>query len=118
MSQKYRSKLEQLVAKKLPNAEYESYTVDYWQKKRYTPDFVLNNTFIEVKGFFRPGDQAKYIAVKEQLEEYKIEFVFLFSHPNKPVRKGAKLTMAGWAEKNNIKWFSLETTKDLIRYAK
>ena len=113
---KYRSKLEGIVAKKLPQAKYEPFNLDYWQKKTYTPDFVIGRNLIEVKGFFRPGDQAKYKAINEQCQENGDTFIFLFSHPNKPVRRGAKLTMSGWAEKNNIPWFGLDDVKRLKEF--
>lgn len=116
MKRKYRSKLEAEVAKKIPEFEYESVRMEYWQLKTYTPDFIKGKTYVEVKGFFRPGDQAKYIAIKEQCEEYGIEFVFLFADPNKKVRKNAKMTMAQWCDKYGIPWFSLKDIKKLKEY--
>ena len=105
----YRSKLEKKVAERIPEAEYEPYKMEYWMLRNYTPDFVLGNYIIEVKGFFRSGDISKYKAVRDQCEESGTEFIMLLQDPNKRVRKGSKTTMSGWCEKNNICWYTLDT---------
>ena len=43
--------------------------------------------------------------------------VFLLSDPNKKVRKGAKMTMGQWCDKEGLKHFTLTTTQELIDYA-
>ena len=94
----YRSKLEERVAEVLYNDwQYEPASYDYVISRRYTPDFVRPNTcgypeWIEVKGYFRPGDTAKYKAIRTYYPDHRL--IMCFSHPHKPVRKGAKLTMA------------------------
>jgi hypothetical protein len=95
--------------------KYEPYSIEYVMVKKYTPDFVKDNIIVEVKGFFRPGDQAKYLAIKNHLEVTKDEreLVFAFSNPEKKVRKGAKLTMGGWAERHGIRYFSVAELKEL-----
>jgi len=104
----YRSKFEkQIHTKLLPHAEYEPYSIDYVTQHKYTPDFVHGNKVYEAKGFFREGDITKYIAVNKQLKELGKEFIFILQKPNKPVRKGAKLTMSKWCEKHNIKWITV-----------
>lgn len=85
---------------------YEPYTVDYVLEKRYVPDFVLADCHVEVKGYFRAGDTTKYKVVAQTLQQEGLEFVFLFQTPNKKIRKGAKMTMAQWADRNQIPWFS------------
>lgn len=92
--------------------EYESERVDYVMHRKYTPDFTQGDTHIEVKGFFRPGDQAKYKAIKEVLDEQGKKLVFIFSNPNKPVRKGAKLTHGKWCERNGIEYYSTASCKE------
>lgn len=95
--------------------EYEPFSIEYVMVKKYTPDFVKDNIIVEVKGFFRPGDQAKYLAIKNHLEvtEDERELVFAFSNPEKKVRKGAKLTMGAWAERHGIRYFSVAELKEL-----
>lgn len=119
MKKKYRSKLEAEVAKKLPKSFiYEFFTYPYWMSRNYVPDFSIGKYLIEVKGFFRSGDQAKYIAIHEQTQEDGLELIFILQKADKPVRKGAKLTMAGWCDKNGIKWFGLDDIPALKRYVK
>lgn len=101
----YRSKLEETVAKKLGKGwEYEAVQVEYVLEKTYLADFAKGDTVVEVKGFFRPGDQAKYLAVRDTCRENGLTFMFILSHPDKPVRRRAKLTMAEWCDKHNIPW--------------
>ena len=75
-------------------------------RRTYSPDFTKGKIHIEVKGVFRPGDISKYLAIKASMHP-KEELVFVFSNPNKKVRKGAKLSMGQWAEKNGFRWFGV-----------
>ena len=102
----FRSQLEAQVAKQLgPEWTYEPCKRSYWIPKTYTPDFVRDDVWIEVKGYFRQGDIAKYLAINEELRYNGEILVFVLQNPNKRVRKGAKLTMAGWCEKHGIPWY-------------
>lgn len=96
--------------------KYEAESLDYTITSLYTPDFVYGNVWVEVKGFFRSGDQRKYLAIAEELQDHGKELVFIFSNPHKAVRKGAKLTMAGWAEKHGLQWFNQSDTGELRAY--
>ena len=111
---KFRSKLEERVAGLLGDAwEYEPKQHSYHISKKYKPDFVRGDTYIEVKGYFRVGDTQKYKALALQLKKDGIEFVMLLQTPSKVVRKGAKLTMSAWCEKNDIKWLGLNAIGEL-----
>ena len=117
---KYRSKFEEGLGAILEpaGAEYEPYKIPYWVPANYTPDFVLVTpegwrVLVEAKGYFRPGDQKKYKAIRDQT--MYDELVFLLQYPNKKVRKGAQLTMSGWCEKEGIRWF--DDPKEVLRYA-
>lgn len=105
---KYRSKLEKKVSLLLGGEwDYEQHKVAYTMHRTYTPDFSKgDDLFVEVKGFFRPGDQAKYIAIKEALDEVGKELVFIFPNPHKPVRRGAKLTHKVWCDKYGFRCYS------------
>lgn len=112
---KYKSSIEEQAHDKLGGRwKYEGTTIDYFIHNTYTPDFHRSCSsgryyveFIEVKGFFRPGDQKKYLSIRDQCEEMNIFFCFIFANPNKPVRKGAKLTMGQWATNHDIPWWAL-----------
>jgi len=113
----YKSELENRVAYLLGEEwEYEPEQYFYQIESWYTPDFVHGDILVEVKGFFRPGDTKKYKAVKQWLPEEK-ELVFLLSNPGKKVRKGAKMTMAEWCNKEGFKWFALTEIEALKDYA-
>jgi len=110
---KYRSKLEARVAIGLADWGYESEKMKYTIHRTYNPDFIKGNIYIEVKGFFRSGDTQKYKAINEQmLKEGKI-LAFVWSKPHQKLRKGSKLTNAGWCEKHGIKWFCQDSMKAL-----
>lgn len=115
---KYRSGLEQKFAEALPKGlmQYEPFGFPYTIHKNYLPDFVYNDYLIECKGFFREGDTQKYKAIRDQCETEGLELVFLLSDPNKKVRKGAKLTMGQWCDKEGLRHFTLDTTEELIDY--
>ena len=96
---KYRSKFEEKVANTLTDDwEYEPLRAPYRMERKYIPDFVKGDAWIEVKGYFRAGDVAKYKAIAKSHPDNTL--IFVFSNPNKKVRKGAKLTMGEWATKN------------------
>jgi hypothetical protein len=40
--------------------------------------------------------------------------VFVLMKPEKKVRKGAKLTMAQWCDKEGILWYDISTLQELI----
>jgi hypothetical protein len=110
----YRSKLESLVAGLLgPTWEYEPFKMPYTVHRNYNPDFVKGDIMIEVKGFFRVGDTAKYKAIRDACL-FK-ELVFFLQAPKTKIRKGAKMNMGQWCEKEGIKWF--DDVEKLKEYA-
>ena len=81
---------------------YEVDRIDYTVKSRYTPDFSLpNGVIIETKGFFKPSDRSKHIAIKAQHPELDIRFVF---QRNNTLTKKSKTTYGAWADKHGFKW--------------
>ena len=110
----YRSKLESLVGGLLgPTWDYEPFKVPYVTHRHYTPDFVFKagdyEILVEVKGFFRVGDTAKYKAIRDALAGGSMfedrELVFFLQNPRAKVRKGQKQNMGMWCEKEGIEWF-------------
>jgi len=110
MTSKYRNKFEQSIGEGLgPTWAYEPFKIDYTVHRTYTPDFVYTingmfNLYVEAKGYFRPGDRQKYKAIRDSLVEG--ELIFFLQYPDKKVQKGATLTMSGWCDKEDIRWFS------------
>ena len=74
---------------------------------------ILVALLLSVKGFFREGDTKKYTSVRDSLPRHQ-QLVFVLMNPDKKVRKGGKLTMAEWCERENIKWYNVDTLQELI----
>ncbi len=112
---KFRSVFEEHTAEVLEGFEYEPYTVPYTIHRNYTPDFVHvpSNTLVECNGFFREGDTKKYTSIRDSLKDYQ-SLVFVLMNPNKKVRKGGKITMSQWCEKQGLEWYTLDTLQELM----
>ena len=115
---KYRSGLEERFAEKAPMFDFEPYKVPYVVERKYIPDFVYKtehgDMLIECKGYFRVGDTQKYKAIKKSL--VFDELIFVLSDPRKKLRKGAKMNMGEWCEKEGIRWFTIDTMDKLFDY--
>lgn len=103
---KFRSKFEKTIAKLSDKKiKYESVKIPYVLEHNYTPDFTLpNGILIEAKGYLRPSDRKKMIAVKKQHPELDIRF--LFQRAENTINKISKTTYSKWAEKNGFRWAS------------
>jgi hypothetical protein len=114
----YRSGLEKKFAELTPRGmfKFEPYTIPYTIHRNYKPDFVFGDYLIECKGYFRVGDTQKYTAIRDSLAGQ--ELIFVLSDPNKKLRKGAKMTMGQWCEKEELQFFTLQTIDDLLKYVK
>ena len=110
----------------LKNCMYHTEIVPYVQNKIYEPDFVIikncGTILIEAKGRFRDSEEArKYIDIRRSL--IFDELVFLFYDPNTPMprarrrKDGTKFTMAEWANKNNFRYYTVETITELLEEA-
>lgn len=113
MTVKYKSKMEQRVGAKLGRSwEYEPKRYPYTMERNYVPDFVKDKTWIEVKGFFRVGDVAKYKAIRASNPHNRL--IFVFSDPKKKVRKGSKINMGEWATKNGWEFTTIDTLIEVL----
>ena len=113
----FRSTFEEDVAKILKEFNYEPFTVPYIISRSYRPDFVDPSGLylIECKGYFRDGDTKKYTSIRDSLPKGQ-ESIFVLMQPNKKIRKGAKMTMSQWCDKEGILWYNIETLQELISY--
>lgn len=113
----YRSGLEKTFAKEAPRGvfDYEPYRVGYTVSRTYCPDFVHSDTgiMIECKGFFRVGDTLKYKSIRDTIDA---ELVFVLSDPNKKIRKGSKMTMGQWCDKEGFAYFTVNQMEELMEY--
>lgn len=114
---KFRSTFEEDIAKLLKEFEYEPFSVPYIIERNYRPDFVHrpSGVLVECKGFFREGDTKKYTSIRDSLPDDQ-QLVFILMQPNKKIRKGAKMTMSQWCDKEGILWYNIDTVQELIDY--
>jgi len=80
--------------------EYESESVPYVLARRYRPDFVIerpdgSKTYIETKGYLRPTDRTKMVAVKR--DNPGLDIRIIFAADNKIA--GSKMKYSDWANK-------------------
>ena len=119
-SGKFRSALEKEFSKEVKRKgfKYEPYGIPYIVNRTYMPDFVHEEkkVMVEVKGFFRVGDTLKYKSIRDTILEDGWELIFLLSNEHKKVRKGGKITMGQWCDKEGLKHYTLNTAQELVKY--
>ena len=102
----YRSGLEERISKYFEKENvaylYEPYRLPYQLISNYTPDFVLpNSVVLEAKGFFKPSDRRKMLAIKNQHEGLDIRLIF---QRNNYLSKRSKSTYGDWCDKHGFPW--------------
>jgi len=103
----FRSKFEKVINNLLKRHkvafEYEPYKLNYVLEKTYIPDFVLadTNIHIEAKGYLKPEDRQKMIAVKKANPDLDIRLWF---QKDNYLTKSKKSKYSDWAEKNGFKY--------------
>lgn len=101
-----RSGLEERVSKYFERLNipflYEAGKFGYQLESKYTPDFFLpNGVILECKGFFKPSDRRKMLAVKQQHPSVDIRFIF---QRNNYLSKNSKTTYGEWCDKHGFPW--------------
>lgn len=99
--------IHKLLKKRVPvgaSVAYESEWLSYTLSKRYIPDFVVvlptgRTIYIEAKGYLRPGDRVKMIAVKQANPELDIRFIF--AADNK-LHKNTETRYSDWCRKHGF----------------
>lgn len=116
----FKSKLEVSVFENLKKRKarirYEGIKFSYTLRRNYVPDIEVSlpgggKRYIEVKGYLRPEDRAKMIAVKRDNPE--IDIRFLFAKDNKITR--SKLRYSDWAKKYGFEYAIGEVPKEWLR---
>lgn len=106
---KLESKMWKEVKKILPKnhkLSYETHKLPYVLEKNYVPDFIIHRPdgstiFLEVKGFFRPSDRTKLLAVKRL--EPTVDIRLVFARDNK-LHSKSNTTYSAWCVKNGFKF--------------
>lgn len=83
---------------------YETEKLNYVLEKNYWPDITITLTdgrkiYVECKGWFRPEDRTKMLAVKVANPETDIRFVF--PRDNK-LNKNTETTYSQWCERHGF----------------
>jgi predicted nuclease of restriction endonuclease-like RecB superfamily len=97
-----KNKFEKSIYRQLKRAKvrfgYETEKLAYVLARHYIPDFVietkLGRLYIECKGYLRPEDKAKMVAVKRYHPEKDIRIIF-YSRSKANIR---------WAERNGFQY--------------
>ena len=101
-----RSTLEKEVAAILSRLKldytYEEDKLPYVIEHNYIPDFRVGDVYLETKGWLKPSDRRKRLAVKKCNPDLDIRLVF--QAPYNKISKRSKTTYAMWAEKNGFPW--------------
>lgn len=118
MKVKVRSKFEETIVKGLQADgvpfEYESLKLKYQKKPSvYTPDLVIGNVIIELKGYFDAEDRAKHLLIKEQYPDLDIRFVFYKSKTK--IHKASSTTYGDWATSHGFIHADKEIPEEWIR---
>jgi len=96
---------------------YEPYRLPYIIRKKYIPDFIDKRTgaMIECKGFFRVGDTQKYKAIRDEIDR---PLIFVFSDSRKRLRKGSKMNLGEWCDKEGLAHFTMKSIDGLKEHLK
>jgi len=112
----YRSGVEKAVGEDLAQqglpALYEAVKLNYTQAKRYTPDFTINDSHIEVKGWWPSSDRAKLLAVIHSNPTIRI--LVALENPHMTLNKKSKTTYAQWCMKHGISWSPIPIPPELL----
>lgn len=110
-----RSMAEVELASMLSNYKYEpEYWVYQYEKAKYTPDFLINGVYLEVKGKMTNDTRKKLKAVIKHNPSKILVLVFL--RGKNYIRKGSKTTYINWANKENILNFDFSDLSLLTEY--
>jgi len=114
---KFRSGLESAFSEAVGTKDflYEPYRLPYIIRKKYVPDFIDTRTgaMIECKGFFRVGDTQKYKAIRDEIDR---PLIFIFSDSRKRLRKGSKMNLGEWCEKEGLAHFTMKSVDKLLEH--
>ena len=114
---KYKSLLEQKVAKQLSDAKikhaYESTKVLYEvpsRKAKYTPDFTIGRMHVETKGYFPTKDRQKMVFARDCNPDVDVRIVF--QRAKTKISKASPTSYGKWATDHGFKWADNGTVPD------
>ena len=107
-------RLRSLTKRRKITVDYETSVLPYTIRKHYIPDFtcIFPNgrvIFIEAKGWFRPEDRTKMLAVKEANPHLDIRMVF---PSNNKLNSKSKTRYSDWCTKHGFMYCIGEIPKE------
>ena len=104
---KYKSKFEAAFAdslhKKKIKFTYETISIDYTISYSYRPDFILNDFYVETKGYFSSEDRKKHLVIKKARPDLDIRFCFQNSRTKLSKAKNS-ISYAKWCERHGFQY--------------
>lgn len=99
------------------NVSYETSVIPYTVRKNYNPDFTCifrngKTIFIETKGWFRPEDRAKMLAVKHDNPGLDIRLVFPV---NNKLNARSNTRYSDWCEKHGFTYCIGQVPADWLK---
>jgi hypothetical protein len=95
---RFEAKIERQLKRSRIVFKYETERIPYILARHYVPDFILTTptgkVYIECKGYLRPEDKCKLIAVKKYNPHLDIRIVFYESRKK----------YIAWAERAGFRW--------------
>lgn len=115
LAPRYRSKLEERVAKQLDDANikfgYETKKVSFVipaRTAKYNPDFECGSIIIEAKGRFghngSGGAEVRQRLILAKQQNPDLDLRIVFQNANLPIYKNSKTTYAKWADDHGFLW--------------
>lgn len=97
-------KVKKFLTKRKVKFRYEPFSLPYVIEADYTPDFVLTkkdgtDMIIETKGYFKPSDRRKLIAVKKANPDKDIRIIF---QRDNYLTKSKSGTYTSWAKRHGF----------------
>lgn len=103
---------ESLIEMGLPHS-YESTKLAYVSHHNYVPDFTIEGSHIEVKGWWPSADRAKLLKVIRSNPTVRI--LMAFENPHLTLNRKSKTTYSEWCAKRGIAWCGLPIPPDFLR---
>jgi len=111
-SSPFRSEFERSVAASLSDRsrayQYEATRLTYEVERTYTPDFRLRKMkesgyiLVETKGYLKPTDRTKLLAVRRC--NPLVDLRLVFQRASNKLNARSKMTYGEWATKHGFKW--------------
>lgn len=98
---------------------YEPCKIEYvvpTTRHKYTPDWMVDTTIYEGKGYFSAADRKKMLHIIESIPGLTVRMIFQNSQTK--INKRSKTSYADWCDKFGIEWADFKDKEKLIEWLK